>query len=1491
MNNSNGSLYFNAGINLQQWKADIGKIRADLVGVSQTAKKETSSIDSSFSNLGKGIATYLSAQALIGFTNKLIDIRGEMQKTEVAFGVMLGSGAEAKKLIGQMVDLAAKTPFSLQDVSQGAKQLLAFQVPAKDVLDTLTRMGNIASGLGVPIGRLNLVYGQVMAKGRLMGDDLRQFTEAGIPLVAKLAENFGKTNAEVTKMVTDGKVGFEDVKKVLFDMTDQGGMFFNLMEQQSLTLSGKMSNLGDNVYQMFNKLGASQEGILADGIDGLGYLVENYDTLIEVIGTLVATYGVAKAAEISVASARAYSNKTIQSEIASLGISQKMKLGRALVTERQAVASLAEAQAERVSLTSKYASLQVEVSTLAVKRQKLVSMATEKALLFQNATAQLATARAELTGLASNATARQTLIATKNVEKAQNAVIATQETAGIARKSALTASTTFYTAKKELETVAVAVGNSAKKVETAQELLTTSAKTANAIATTRLTIVQRLQLVGTNALNASQKALNGTMLANPYVLVGALLAGLTYIIYKNVSATTTYTELQDKLKESTKNYSDSVVDQKSKLDSLLSVIKDKNTGDVEAEKALKAINKITNNRIDGLTVEGIRIGKNTTAIGLYLTALTKEARLKALIDNKSASEKGFNDLKKDTSDKVSVGGRFEFRSAGDFLLSNLERKKKYRIEDLVAYNKSIREGNKEIQKLLSEGVSAENGYEAPSTNGVKEDGEGKAKKLAEIYSKDSLADLEQRISLWNEALAKASGDEVNVLTKDKFGDSKKTGQVVNVADAVKQVEILEKAKKDREKQIKAKNFDEELQEMQRQIKVRDALLANGYSKQTVNGMFPDVIGKDFLQSLKDVKKELESTVNPDSSIGENLIKVNEQIDSLTGKKSELEKFNAEFDKLKDTLSQSEYIAELEFKTSQTPKTEQENAVQLEAKKRLETEYKEREKAYTDLLALQKTFEEKSVDLQNEYDAIKNSESYKNASTTDKIKIDDSFAKQTSELNLEAFKMSSDWSVAFGDMQYTSQTALKRIEASLIEFKNVKGSTLQPTELRQLEEALIRIRSAQNSNPFKDIVLDLKALSIANKEVKQATKEYNDTLDVNGQRTKESAKASKALSDAELKQSQAKSNLVSGIKKGQEVFNAVAQGANQVADLFGGFDAATQDAVDNILAVGNAALDLGTAIATGDVAGMIKAGIALLGSLAKALSGDQKKERAIKRQALAVNKLETAYKDLKIAADKAFGSDKYSAQTDLIKNLEKQNEEIKKASQIESDKKKKDSGKIQGYTDQQKANLQSIEDLKVSLVKDVLQTDVVDSASKVGDALVDAFARGEDGVKSLQNAANDMLKNLLKNQLNLKLQEKLQPILTSLFDKTGLSKDGTGNFKGLTKEEIDSFKSQVTQAGTDMKGFLEGYSEIFGGIDDTNAQGIKGDIKGVSEKTAGALEGQINSMRINQVSMLEVSRTSLLNLIKIEFNTSHLIQIKSDISDMNRKMVKNIAGIG
>ncbi|WPC15172.1 tape measure protein [Riemerella anatipestifer] len=316
---------------MTQWRKDLREIQADILGLNQKTQEQTRQMDTSFKNLSIGIAGYFSGQALMGFTRELINVRGEFQKTEIAFSTMLKSKEKANELMGQMVDLAAKTPFGLNDVTEGAKRLLAFQVPAEQVTETLTRMGNVAAGLGVPMGQLIHVYGQVKAQGKMMTNDLYQFMNAGIPILSELGKVLGKSEAEIKDMVSAGKIGFPEVQAVIKNMTDEGGLFFNLMEEQSKTLSGKVANLEDAFDQMLNKIGESSEGLLNSGIEGATYLMEHYEEVGSVILGLITTYGSYKAGLILIAQMeRIYAMAKVQQSLAIMAGETGITTARAL---------------------------------------------------------------------------------------------------------------------------------------------------------------------------------------------------------------------------------------------------------------------------------------------------------------------------------------------------------------------------------------------------------------------------------------------------------------------------------------------------------------------------------------------------------------------------------------------------------------------------------------------------------------------------------------------------------------------------------------------------------------------------------------------------------------------------------------------------------------------------------------------------------------------------------------------------------------------------------------------------------------------------------------------------------------------------------------------------------------------------------------------------------------------------------------------------------
>ena len=272
--------------------------------------------------LTKYAAGFLTLQAGKDFIQKVTSIRGEFQKLEVAFTTMLGSGERAQQLMQELTRTAAITPFDLKGVADGAKQLLAYGVAAENVNDTLIHLGDIAAGLSIPLGDLVMLYGTTMTQGRMFTQDLRQFMGRGIPLAEELAKQFGVTKDKVGELVTAGKVGAEEFNKAIMSMSSEGGKFAGLMEAQSHTIAGQISNIEDAIDTMFNEIGKSNEGIINDVLGSVSYLVENYKKVGAVLMDAVVAIGLYKTALIT---AHAI-------EKTSIAIKQAMAVQEALLT-------------------------------------------------------------------------------------------------------------------------------------------------------------------------------------------------------------------------------------------------------------------------------------------------------------------------------------------------------------------------------------------------------------------------------------------------------------------------------------------------------------------------------------------------------------------------------------------------------------------------------------------------------------------------------------------------------------------------------------------------------------------------------------------------------------------------------------------------------------------------------------------------------------------------------------------------------------------------------------------------------------------------------------------------------------------------------------------------------------------------------------------------------------------------------------------------------
>lgn len=355
MNNNEGTTWWALGLDNAKFESDVAKSNSLFRSIGNTAEKEGSRIDNIFRKITVAATGFFTAQQALGYAQKIAQVRGEYQQLEVAFNTMLGSKAKADALMTQLVNTAAKTPFDLVGVSSSAKQLLAYGIAADKVNDTLVRLGNIAAGLSIPLQDIAWLYGTTMTQGRLYAEDLNQFTGRGIPMIRELAKELGVAENEVKALVSEGKVGFPEVQKVIENLTNSGGMFYNLMEEQSNTITGKISNMEDAISVMFNEIGQANEGIINSILETGISAIENYEEIGKVIGDLVLMYGTYKAAIITISALQSLQ----ASGIAALTAKEVIHYGWLVATQK------AQLLLNRTIMANPYVAVAVAVAGIA----------------------------------------------------------------------------------------------------------------------------------------------------------------------------------------------------------------------------------------------------------------------------------------------------------------------------------------------------------------------------------------------------------------------------------------------------------------------------------------------------------------------------------------------------------------------------------------------------------------------------------------------------------------------------------------------------------------------------------------------------------------------------------------------------------------------------------------------------------------------------------------------------------------------------------------------------------------------------------------------------------------------------------------------------------------------------------------------------------------------------------------------------------------------
>lgn len=253
--------------------------------------------DGLVSSLRNQMANVYSIYTLERFAKQLIEIGGEFQKQHIALQSILGDGAKADAMFSKIKNLAIESPFTFQQLAGYTKQLAAFQIPYEELYDTTKRLADVSAGLGVDMGRIILAYGQVRSAAFLRGQEVRQFTEAGIPLLDELAKKFSQLEnrvvsvGEVFDKISNREVPFAMVKEVFTDLTNEGGKFYNMQAKLSDSLSGKIAKLKDAYQIMLADIAQANNDLLGGGIDMVRVLISNWNGLMNTISSLIAAYG------------------------------------------------------------------------------------------------------------------------------------------------------------------------------------------------------------------------------------------------------------------------------------------------------------------------------------------------------------------------------------------------------------------------------------------------------------------------------------------------------------------------------------------------------------------------------------------------------------------------------------------------------------------------------------------------------------------------------------------------------------------------------------------------------------------------------------------------------------------------------------------------------------------------------------------------------------------------------------------------------------------------------------------------------------------------------------------------------------------------------------------------------------------------------------------------------------------------------------------------
>lgn len=631
-----GTIGIKATLDISEMQKNVQKYVQNIDMMQDHTDTASQSVARSFSRMQAAGAAFLSIDMAKRLASEMVSVYGTFQQLEIKFTSMLQSGEKAQKLMGELVNFAATTPFDLKGVSQSATQLVAYGTAADDVIDRLTRLGNIAAGLSQPIGDLVYLYGTSMTQGKLMTQDLNQFAGRGVPIFEELAKVIGVNKDEIRELAEQGKISFSYLEQVVDNLTNKGGMFFNLMEEQAKAVSGKISNIGDNIDVMFNEMGQASDGFINTALDGTAFLIEHYKEVGTVLGSLVALYGIHKAALIAHA---AYYNSIkkidevarLTAEANALKVLETEEIKANLSKQNLVVGSTAYCKALKAEIEAK---LESQKATLQLATAEYSSaQASYKSALQRSLAAKQAIWRRETDLVLAKAEGNQAKITLAQTEL-QKAIDERASATKVKKAAAI-----------ELAQKSAAKEAAATAVSTTTTTLNTAGETANIAA-------KSLGAKVTNILTVATAKLNAVMAANIWTIVAIGIAAVCYGIYKLITYQTDAEKAQEKLNNRIKEFNSETDAEQAEIDRLFGKLDAAKKGTDEYNKAKQSIIDKYGEYLKGL---GDEIEALNDVAGAYeaVSAAAKQAALdRAIVDSSTTAQKDWAETQGKLVDKL-----------------------------------------------------------------------------------------------------------------------------------------------------------------------------------------------------------------------------------------------------------------------------------------------------------------------------------------------------------------------------------------------------------------------------------------------------------------------------------------------------------------------------------------------------------------------------------------------------------------------------------------------------------------------------------------------------------------------------------------------------------------------------------------------------------------------------------------------------------------------